>query len=302
MPGTAPVVEDNDCHGNAMAGIGCRDRAEPSIRGNRCYDNALAGIGVQDGARAVVFGNKCFRNREAGIGLESGARGHVAHNECFENGKAGIGQRGDVETTLGGNVLHHNGTSGLGFEESKGGTCTANNNKVFENGAVAVGIHAGWKVRLSGNELSAKGGLEPVVMVFAGAEAQFSENTIRGGGVAGIRTQGVVRAVRNTFETSELRVVGPPSNAVWALPGSDVTLLENAVSGWRHALSAEGASVSAVGNRVSRFGAAGFRIERPPSAVTVLGNRLQGEASQAAVVLSGGGGLVEDNRVEPPGK
>jgi hypothetical protein len=300
MEGTAPVVEDNDCYGNAMAGIGCRNDASPLIRGNRCFENALAGIGVQDGAHPVVFGNKCHHNKDAGIGLQTGARAHVGHNECYENEKAGISHRGNVETTLGGNHVHHNKASGLGFEESKEGRSTVLNNKVLDNGAVAVGIHAGWKVRLSGNELSTKGGMEPVVMVYKGAEADFSDNVIRGDGVAGIRTAGVVRAIHNTFESPELRKVGPPSNAIWALASSDVVFLDNSVSGWRHALSAEKASVIACHNKVSRFGQTGLRIDQPPAPVTVVGNRFEGDPSQAAVTLTGGGGIVEDNRVEPP--
>ncbi len=298
MEGTSPVVEDNDCHGNAMAGIGCRAGASPVLRGNRCYENALAGIGIQDGARPVVFGNLCHHNKEAGIGIQSGARAHLAHNECFENEKAGIGHRGDVETTLGGNHLHHNRASGLGFEEATAARSTVMNNRVLDNGAVAVGIHAGWKVTFSGNELASKEGMAPVVMVYPGAEAFFSENKIRGGGVAGIRAEGRVRAVRNTFESPELRRRGPPSNAVWALPGSDIVFMDNAVSGWRHALFAEKAGIIACYNKVSGFGQEGIRIDQPSSPVTVLGNRFDGSPEQVGVALSGGGGIVEDNRVE----
>lgn len=298
MEGTSPVIEDNDCYGNAMAGIGCRAGASPVVRGNRCYENALAGIGVQDGARPVVVGNTCHHNKDAGIGLRSGARAHVSGNECYENEKAGIGQRGDVETTLEGNHLHHNKASGLGFEEAKAARSTVLNNRVLDNGAVAVGIHAGWTVAFSGNELSSSAGMEPVVMVFKGAEACFSENKIRGGGVAGIRSEGRVRALRNTFTSPELRRKGPPSNAVWALPGSDLVFLDNAVSGWRHALFAENAGIIACHNKVSDFGPEGIRIDRPSSPVTVLGNRFDGSPDQVGVSISSGRGLVDDNRVE----
>lgn len=210
MEGTAPLIDDNDCYQNAMAGIGCRDRAEPLIRGNRCYENTLAGIGSRDGARPTIFGNKCYRNKEAGIGSQLEARAIIAHNECYENEKAGIGQRSGADTVIGGNHVHHNKRAGIGFEECKGGKSIVLHNKVIENDFVAIGIHAGWKVQVSDNELSRKEGLPPMVMVFKGAEADFVGNTVRGSGVAGIRVEGVIRVVNNTFECSTLRKGGGP--------------------------------------------------------------------------------------------
>lgn len=300
MEGTRPVVEDNDCHGNRMAGIGCRDGATPFIRGNRCYENALAGIGSRDGARPVIFANKCYRNKEAGIGTESGAVAFISHNECWENEKAGIGQRGDAETILSGNHVHHNNLAGIGFDECKAGKSTVLNNKVIDNDLVAVGIHPGWKVRLSGNELSRKEGLPPIVMVFKGAEADFTENTIRGGGVAGIRTEGVVRVAGNKFETPGLRKAGPPQFAVWGLPGSDIVFVENTVQGWRHALSADKAAVVALKNTVADYWQAGIRINDPSAPAVAIDNVFKSEQGHAGVTVVGGQSVSEGNRVEKP--
>jgi parallel beta-helix repeat protein len=303
MEGTSPVIEDNDCYENKMAGIGCRDGAAPFIRGNRCYDNALAGIGSRDGARPVIFGNKCYRNKEAGIGTQLGARAFIAHNECYENEKAGIGQRSDAETILGGNHVHHNKAAGIGFEECKSGKSTVLNNMVIDNAQVAIGIHGGWKVRVAGNELSRKDGLPPIVMVFKGSEADFCDNTIRGAGVAGIRTEGIVRVMNNKFECSALRKGGgPPQFAVWGLPGAEIVFTGNTVNGWRHALSADKAAVIASHNTVSDYWQVGIRINEPTAPAVAIGNVFQTDMDHAGVTITGAQGIVEDNRVEKSAK
>jgi parallel beta-helix repeat protein len=299
MEGTAPLIEDNDCYENGMAGIGSRDGAKPLIRGNRCYENLLAGIGSRDGACPIIFGNKCYRNKEAGIGTQLGAKAFIAHNECYENEKAGIGQRSDAETILGGNYVHHNKKAGIGFEECKAGKSTVVHNKVIDNDLVAVGIHAGWKVRLASNELSRKDGLPPIVMVFKGSEAEFSDNVIRGSGVAGIRTEGTVRIVNNRFECPSLRKGGgPPQFAVWGLPGANIVFVENKVNGWRHALVTEKAAVIASHNEVSGYWQVGIQVSQPTAPVTAISNVFWSESGHPGINITGDQGIVEDNRIE----
>lgn len=299
MEGTNPYIEDNDCYENKMAGIGCRDGATPLIRGNRCYENTLAGIGSRESARPIILGNKCYRNKEAGIGIQLSARAFIAHNECYENEKAGIGQRSDAETIIGGNHVHHNKLVGIGFDECKAGKSTVLNNKVVDNALVAIGIHSGWKVRIAGNELSRKDGLPPIVMVFKGSEVDFSDNTITGSGVAGIRTEGVVRVVNNKFTCPTLRKAnGPPQFAVWGLPGSEIVFTGNTVGGWRHALAADKASVIASHNTVGDFWHVGIRITEPTKPAVAIGNIFKTNLDHAGVTISGAQGIVEDNRVE----
>lgn len=301
--GTSPVIEDNDCYRNKMAGIGCRDEAAPLIRGNRCYENTLAGIGSRDSAQPIVVGNKCYRNMEAGIGTASGARAFIAHNECYENEKTGIGQHSDAVTIIGGNHIHHNKLAGIGFEECRSGQSTVLNNKVIDNALVAIGIHGGWKVHLFGNELFRQDGLPPIVMVFKGAEADFSDNIILGSGVAGIRTEGVVRIMNNKFECPTLRKGGgPPQFAVWGLPGSDIVFTGNTVRGWRHALVADEAAVVASHNTISDYWQVGMRINKSTAPVVAVGNVFQTEFDHPGVTISGTPGIVADNRIEKPAK
>lgn len=301
MKGTRPLIEDNDCYQNRMAGIGCRDGAAPLIRKNRCYENTLAGIGSRDGATPVIAENKCYRNKEAGIGTQLGARACITHNECYENDKAGIGQREDADTIIDGNHVHHNKMAGIGFDECKAGTATVLNNKVVDNALVAIGIHAGWKVRITGNELARKEGLPPIVMVFKGAEADFSDNTLTGSGVAGIRTEGIVRVANNKFDCPALRKGGgPPQYALWGLPGADIVFTGNDVRGWRHALAADKAGVRASHNTISAYWQVGIQITDPPSPAVAIGNLFLTDADHAGVVIKGKQGIVEGNRVEKP--
>ncbi len=303
MQGTSPLIEDNDCYLNKMAGIGCRDGAAPLIRANRCYDNTLAGIGSREGARPIVVANKCYRNLEAGIGTESRAHALIAYNECYENEKAGIGQRGDAVTIIDHNHIHHNKLAGIGFDACQSGQSTVLNNRVIDNALVAIGIHGDWNVRIVGNELSRQDGLPPIIMVFKGAEADFSDNIIHGSGVAGIRTEGVVRITNNKFECPTLRKGGgPPQFAVWGLPGSDIVFNGNTVRGWRHALAADEAAVIASYNNIEDYWQVGIRINKPSASVVAVGNVFQTTLEHAGVTILGMQGIVEDNRIEIPAK
>lgn len=300
MEGTSPLIEDNDCYQNAMAGIGCRDGATPFIRNNRCYENTLAGIGSRDGARPVIFGNKVYRNKEAGIGSQLGAKPFIAHNEVYENERAGIGQRSNAETILGGNHVHHNKMAGIGFDECESGKSVVLNNKVIDNELVAIGIHGGWKVRMAGNVLSREGGLPPIIMVFKGSEADISDNTIKGSGVAGVRAEGTIRVVNNKFECPSLRKGGgPPQFAVWGLPGADIVFIGNTVTGWRHALSADQpAGVTAAYNTISDYWQAGIRVNQSKTPVVAIGNVCYSDTEKTGVTITGAQGIVENNRVE----
>jgi hypothetical protein len=297
---TSPIVEENECYRNDMAGIGCEEKCTPVVRNNQCYENALAGIGCRDEARPSILGNRCYRNKAVGIGSEDGARPLIAHNECYENALAGIGQRDGAQTTLIGNHVHHNKGAGLGFEQCESGRSDVLNNRVVDNEKVAVGIHAGWKVNLSGNQLSRPEGLPPVVMVFKGAQAQFSENLIRGSGVAGIRTEGSILVADNKFECSALREAGPPQFAVWGLPGATIDFSRNRVSGWRHAIYADSSTVTACHNQIAGYGQVGIKIEKPTTAVVAVGNVFQSKSDREGILVSGGRAIVANNRIVSP--
>jgi hypothetical protein len=319
--GASPLVVDNVCHGNIRAGIGISEGSKPVVRGNKCYHNRRAGIGIRTGgetrpmvedndcyenemagigtkeeAAPVIQKNRCYRNKLAGIGARTGARPIIIGNECHHNEKAGIGQESGVVSVLIGNHCHHNKAAGIGFAEGEAGDSTVLNNRVIDNAKVAIGVHSGWTVRLSGNELSRKGGLPPIMMIFKGARATLTGNVIRGGGVAGIRAGGEVRADSNSFVGTNLRKGGPPNFAIWALPGSQISMTGNEVGGWRHALHATEAEILAAGNEVTKFHGAAFVIKQSTSPAHVYDNTTTSNDSTDQVLsLEGAAGIVTGN-------
>ncbi|MCA9216822.1 MAG: right-handed parallel beta-helix repeat-containing protein, partial [Planctomycetales bacterium] len=181
-----------------------------------------------------------------------------------------------------------------------GGKSRVEHNRVIDNALVAVGINSGWTVNLVGNELSRKGGLPPVVMVHSGSEATFKDNTIRGGGVAGIRVAGTITAENNRFDGISLRKVGPPNFAVWGLKGSRVTMSANEISGWRHALHSTEGHVNAIGNSVSMFHQAAFVVQKPAGEAVISKNKVTtSNESYIAVMVDGNPGAEGANKVIP---
>lgn len=272
--GACPIVRGNKCYSNRRAGIGTRTgvSTRPIIEDNDCYENEMAGIGSEEEASPLIRNNRCYRNKLAGIGSRTHAVPTIIGNECYENELVGIGQESDAVTVLIGNHCHHNKAAGIGFSACDSARSTVLNNRVVDNAKVAVGIQSGWTVRLAGNELSREGGMPPIVMVFEGATAIFADNVIRGGGVAGIRVAGTIRAEDNEFAGTSLRKVGPPNFAIWALPGSSVAMTGNAIHGWRHALHATESTVSAFKNTVSNFHDAAFVVEKPARPADIYEN------------------------------
>jgi parallel beta-helix repeat protein len=295
-----PIVRGNTCYSNRRAGIGIRTGAEtqPIVENNQCYENDMAGIGTREEASPVIRNNTCFRNKLAGIGSRTHATPTVIGNECHHNGASGIGQQGDAQTVLIGNHCHHNMESGIGFAACRTGRSTVIINRIVDNAKVAVGVNAGWTVNLSGNELSRAGGMPPIVMVFAGADVAFSNNVIRGGGVAGIRVAGTIRVDNNEFAGTSLRKVGPPNFAIWALPGSVVTMTGNNIHGWRNGLNAMQATVTATGNTVRSFHGAAFVVKDSAAPANVHGNTaISGNPKDQVVSISGATGVTDNNRL-----
>lgn len=298
--GSSPLVVNNKCYENIRAGIGISEGSKPIVRGNECYRNRRAGIGIRTGAETspIVEDNDCHYNDMAGIGCEEECTPLLRNNRCHENTLAGIGCRDNARPVIVGNHCFKNQAVGIGFDETKSGRAVVINNRVADNNKVAIGIHSGWKVRLIGNELSRPEGMPPVVMVFQGAEADFLDNTMRGSGVAGIRTEGIVRATGNTFESPALRTGGPPQFAVWGLPGSSIVFTGNTVRGWRHGLFADKSAVTANENRIANYGQVGVKITQPTSTAVIVGNRFESDTDREGVSVNGGQAIVENNRVE----
>ena len=135
-------------------------------------------------------------------------------------------------------------------------------------------------------------------MVHDGADVTFTDNIIRGGGVAGIRVAGKIHVLNNEFVGTSLRRLGPPNNAIWALPGSVVTMTANKIHGWRHGLHATKASVYANNNTVSNFHSSAFVIQKSTRPANIHDNTVISQnPNDKAVSISGEAGIVNNNKL-----
>lgn len=223
-----PLVTNNNCHDNIRAGIGISEGACPTVRGNRCRRNRRAGIGIRTGAntRPVVEDNDCDENEMAGIGIEEEARPSIRNNRCRRNKLAGIGCD-SAQPEIEGNLLEANSKAGIGI--SGHSKVRLVRNTCLNNRLVAVGVVQESEATLEGNSLSRKGGAPPMVNIGPKARAVLKDNTIRGGGVAGILVGGILEARENTL-TGEDRGTG-----ILIKHDAQAALERNRIAGYRHA-------------------------------------------------------------------
>jgi parallel beta-helix repeat protein len=266
---TSPVIEDNECYENDMAGIGCEENATPIIRNNRCYRNAMAGIGARGGAQPLIVNNTCYENSMAGIGLSDETVAVIVRNNCRENEMAGIG----VSSTAHAVVCH---------------------NQCLENKLVAIGLPDGATAVIHGNEVSRSEGAPPLIAIKGGSSAILSENSIRGGGVAGVLIEG-----RATLINNRLQGKGPEQgSAVWIWKGSSVTIANNKFDGYRNAVNADGSQVLVCDNEIRGFENTAIIVKRSSHPAHVFGNTaVSNNAADKPVIVEGELGVVSDNRL-----
>ena len=251
-----------------MAGIGSRTGARPVIEGNRCYENLLAGIGSQENSVPIIFNNQCEKNGQAGIGTETGARAVIVENKC-----------------------HNNSTSGIGVREKSSAIIL--DNKCVENKLVAIGVRNGSDVYIGRNQLVRTGGMPPMIAIREDSSAVVTDNTIIGGGVAGVMVQGTAAISGNEFQGNGPRAGGPPNFAAWVHAGSNVSFFNNRTDRWRHALFAGGANqIWATNNTASNFLGTAIVIDKSKLPAHVFGNiALSDSEKDKAVTIKGPQGV-----------
>jgi len=180
----------------------------------------------------------------AGIGNQSGSRPVIVGNESRENKMAGIGVRsGSVAIIVG--------------------------NRCIENRLVAIGLPDGATAHIQGNELQRTGGgAPPLVAVKGGSSAVLVDNSIRGGGVAGVLVQGTAQLSGNRF----FGAGGKQGSAIWVWDKSTVLASGNQFTGYRNALKASGSDVTATDNAISKFNGPAIIVRKPSAPPRVHGN------------------------------
>lgn len=320
----APVIRNNRCYRNEMSGIGSQDKARPVIVGNHCFENVMAGIGTEVEAEAIIRGNTCYANLMAGIGARLGARPIIDGNHCYENLLAGIGSEDDAEPLIRGNRCEKNDQAGIGIQKGTralivDNECRENklagigvreqatglliDNRCAENKMVAIGVRNASHARIIGNTLSRTGGMPPMIAIREDSSAVVADNTITGGGVAGVMVQGTATVTGNRFAgNGPRRGPGPPNFAAWIHGGSKVSFVGNQIDRWRHALFAsEAQSIRVIDNTTKHFLGTAIVVDKSTRPAHVFGNVAisENDADQPARV-AGPQGIVADNIRQAP--
>ena len=143
--------------------------------------------------------------------------------------------------------------------------------------------------------------MPPLVAVKGGSSAYFSDNTLHGGGVAGVLVQGTAHFVGNRFEGNGPRAGGPPNFAVWGQQGAEIDFSNNTVNRWRHAIQSSAAQgVVARNNSVGHFLKTAFVISKPSRPAHVFGNTAYTDnKADQVVAIDGPSGIVAENLLEP---
>lgn len=290
-----PVIVSNECFGNQMAGIGTETEAIAVIRDNECYKNLMAGIGSRTGARPIIEGNRCYENLLAGVGSRDDSIPVIRNNQCEKNGQAGIGTQTGARAVIVENECRNNSSAGIGIRDKASAIVLGN--RCLENKLVAIGIRGGSDAYIGKNHLIRTGGMPPMIAVRENSSAILSDNTIVGGGVAGVMVQGTAMISSNRFDGNGPRAGGPPNFAAWIQAGSTVSFSNNSTDRWRHAIFASGANqVRVIDNTISNFLGAGVVVNASALPAHVFGNvALSDKQDDEAATVDGPQGVVRDN-------
>ena len=144
--------------------------------------------------------------------------------------------------------------------------------------------------------------MPPIVAIREDSSAIVTDNTIKGGGVAGVMVQGTARIRDNRFEGNGPRRGGPPNFAAWVHGGSTVSFCDNRTDRWRHALFASGAKrVSAIDNTAINFLGSAIVVDKSELPAHVFGNiALSDSEKDAAAKVGGAQGVVAENERKAP--
>lgn len=199
--GACPVVRDNKCYRNRRSGIGIRtgSKTRPVIESNDCYENEMSGIGTDEEAEPFIRNNRCYKNKLTGIGCQNHAKPFIQNNHCFENLAAGIGSISSTPL-IRGNRSEKNHAAGIGI--SGNSNALVIDNICTENKMVAIALPGKSRALMIGNTFSRSSGMPPIVVIPFGSTATLIENTIEGGGVAGIMIAGKATLTNNTLKGS----------------------------------------------------------------------------------------------------
>ena len=224
VTGVTCTIRNNIVHHIGTTGIAIRGekgkRCSPLVYGNVCYRNMGGGIGSMKGSKAFIINNICFENFYAGIGHDN-ASPIVADNECYGNIRAGIGISESACPVVQNNRCYKNRRAGIGIRTDSTTRPIVQNNDCFENGMSGIGIDEEAEPYILNNQCHDN------KLAGIGSSATLIENTIEGGGIAGIMVQGKATLTKNTITGSK------GVSGIWIHGKGEAILSGNQISGYK---------------------------------------------------------------------
>uniref|UniRef100_A0A8C7QEA4 F-box domain-containing protein n=1 Tax=Oncorhynchus mykiss TaxID=8022 RepID=A0A8C7QEA4_ONCMY len=168
------LIEGNDIHGNALAGIQIRTNSCPIIRRNKIwggqnggilvynsglgfiedneiFDNAMAGVWIKTDSNPTLRRNKIHDGRDGGICIFNGGRGLLEENDIFRNAQAGVLISTNSHPVLRKNRIFDGFAAGI--EITNHATATLEGNQIFNNRFGGLFLASGVNVTMKDNKI-----------------------------------------------------------------------------------------------------------------------------------------------------
>jgi eukaryotic-like serine/threonine-protein kinase len=133
-----PVIRENQCSQNRLAGIIFSGEAEGEVGSNHCMQN-FTGILMSGNAHPSVEENICNSNRSSGITFAANSSGAARHNQCEQNQFHGISVIDQSDPILEHNKCSNNKRDGISFSGAANGT--ARYNTCLNNGRFGLSVN-----------------------------------------------------------------------------------------------------------------------------------------------------------------
>ena len=125
------VARHNEVKDNGGEGIWVGGRAHPTLEQNQCLHNGGHGIAAFGTSQPTLESNLCQKNASDGIHCAQSSQVMARHNQCLENQRHGIGVFHQASPTLEENECLKNASYDIRFEDQSTGTAFGNLSNVI---------------------------------------------------------------------------------------------------------------------------------------------------------------------------
>ncbi|PIK52113.1 putative F-box only protein 11 isoform X1 [Apostichopus japonicus] len=237
------LVENNDIHSNALAGIQIRTNSNPIIRGNRIHDGQHGGIYVHEKGKGLIIENEVYSNTLAGVWVTTGSCPELRRNRIHSGKQVGVYFYDNGHGTLEENDIFNHMYSGVqirtgsnpiirrnkiwggqngGILVYNGGLGVLEYNEIFDNAMAGVWIKTDSNPYLKHNKIH--DGRDGGICIFNGGRGVLEENEIFRNTQAGvlISSQSHPKLKRNKIFDGLAAGIEITNNATATLEGNQV--------------------------------------------------------------------------------